>query len=84
LHAAAKEAQRLHHYEPENNLWRREFLFHQFARLEDCYSNYPEEISVDEINVFINKVELPENKMFYTEFENRIKKLRAKDPEPLD
>jgi len=77
LEIAAEEAKRLHLHEPKNSKWRREHLYFQFARIEDCKNNFPGRISVNEINSFLKKMTMPENKEFFLEFEIPIKKLQA-------
>jgi len=77
------ESRHLSTYEPENFRWRTELFFQELSRFEDCKKNFPSHYIADEIRHFIEVVKRPENEIFYAQNSERIKKLRAKDPEPI-
>lgn len=79
-----QEAKELYLYEPENSLWRDEYITQQFHYIRSCIRNGVDEDIERKLSQFLKLVTEIKGPESAAKYSVRIKKLRAKSPEPLD
>jgi len=78
-----KQSKAIWEYEPQNTRFLEEYIRQRFKKIFSCLKSNPEKVDPEEIK-YLMDLARKTNENWAKDYSAELKKLRAKDPEPLD